>query len=307
MDAHRDVIVGQVRRSSWERVAHGLYRRGGLPDGDRADLVALQAIMPPSGCLTHLTAAALHGLWLPPVPPGLPVIISMDADETRPKRPEVGVMRHTRPVATTRVDGLTLATVEECLLACARDLSLLDLVVLGDSALAAGLTTRELLAASGSRRRWGGASLRRAVSWMDPRSESPWESLLRVLHRSCGIKVAPQHVVKDGDGAFVARGDLWLVGTRMLHEYDGAGHRDRHTHVLDLDRDRRLLAARWQRRGYVARDLLRRPHVVLAEADETLGRRHRPDRLDAWLSMVGESLYADPGRERLAARWTPTG
>jgi hypothetical protein len=88
----------------------------------------------------------------------------------------------------------------------------------------------------------------------------------------------------------------------MLHEYDGGGHRDRETHLRDLDRDRRLLSAGWHRRGYTSRDLLHRPELVLREADETLGRRHRVDRLDPWLRVHEESLFHPAGREALAVR-----
>jgi very-short-patch-repair endonuclease len=211
-------------------------------------------------------------------------------------------MRHTRPIATTTLRGLQVATVEETLLTCARDLALLDLVVLGDAALHSGATTHGALEATAGRRRWGAAALGRALGWMDGRSESPWESLLRVLHRLCGIAVQPQHEVVDQCGRFVARGDLWIVGSRMLHEYDGGGHRDRETHLRDLDRDRRLLSAGWHRRGYTSRDLLHRPELVLREADETLGRRHRVDRLDPWLRVHEESLFHPAGREALAVR-----
>ena len=302
MRAERDVVVGRVRRTGWHRVGFGLHRRETDLAAPWCDLVAWSQVLPSSGVLTHLTAAALHDLWLPPLPDGLPVIVSMAKAQTRPKRPEVTVIRHTRPVARTTRRGLPVATVEESLLACARDLALLDLVVLGDSALRAGRTTREALLASASRRRWGAPALTRAVGWMDGRSESPWESLLRVLHRMCAVPVEAQHEVRDAAGRFVARGDLWLVGSRMLHEYDGGGHRDRATHIADLDRDRRLLSAGWYRRGYTSLDVLHRPEAVLREADETLGRRHRVDRLDPWRVAVAESLFHPAGRERLAVR-----
>ncbi|MEO5709873.1 MAG: hypothetical protein ABIQ59_08625 [Nocardioidaceae bacterium] len=303
MRAERDVVVGEVRRAGWQKVGFGLYRRVGADDEVRADLLAWQQILPTSGCLTHLTAAVLHGLWLPPLPEDLPVFVSMAKGQTRPKRPELIVMRHTMPIATTTRQLLILATVDEALLTCARDLSLLDLVVLGDSALQRGLVTRERLLASSSRRRWGAGNLNRAVGWMDGRSESPWESLLRVFHRVCGVPVVPQHeVLDDATGAFVARGDLRIVGSRMLHEYDGAGHRDRRTHRSDLDRDRRLLATDWHRRGYTSVDLLHRPEAILRDADMTMGRRHRADRLDPWLRMLEESLFHEAGRARFSVR-----
>lgn len=197
MRAETDIVVGAVRRTGWTRVGYGLYRRTGTETdrvdaagGLRADLLAWQQVLPPSGCLTHLTAAVLHDLWLPPVPTQLPVFVSMAKEETRPKRPQLVVMRHTRPVRTTRRHGLTCATVEELLLSCARDLALLDLVVLGDSALHKGLTTPTDLRLAASRRRWGAGTLMNAIGWMDARSESPWESLLRVLHRACGSRLS---------------------------------------------------------------------------------------------------------------------
>jgi hypothetical protein len=308
MRAERDVVVGEVRRQGWRKVGFGLYRRDGEGDEVRADLLAWQQVLPASGCLTHLTAAVLHGLWLPPVPDELPVFVSMHKTQSRPKRPELVVMRHTKPVAAEWRDGLLVATPAELLLTCARDLSLLDLVVLGDSALHQGLVSRHELLMSSSRRRWGAAALNRAVGWMDGRSESPWESLLRVLHRACGVRVVPQHEVRDdADGRFVARGDLWIVGSRMLHEYVGGVHRDRRTHRDDLDRDRRLLATQWHRRGYTSVDLLHRPEGILRDADGTTGRRHRVDRLDPWLRMLEESLFHEAGRARFAAQFASPG
>ena len=63
--------------------------------------------------------------------------------------------------------------------------------------------------------------LRRALALSDGRSESPWESLRRVLHVVCGVPVEPQFVLLDDHGVFVARGDLRISGTTTLHEYDG--------------------------------------------------------------------------------------
>jgi hypothetical protein len=302
MRADRDVVVGAVRRRGWNRVAHGLYRREATADERLADLVAWQQVLPSTGCLTHLTAAALHGLWLPPLPDDLPVFVSLHKGQARPKRPEVKAMRHTKPIAAAWHGELRVAAVDEALLVCARHVGLLDLVVMGDSALRLGLTTVGDLRASASRSRWGATRLHAATQWMDGRSESPWESLLRVLHRVCGVPVVPQHEVHDDRGRFVARGDLWIEGSRMLHEYDGGVHRERDVHEHDLRRDRVLLRAQWRRRGYTAADVLGRPQTILADADETLGRRHRADRLDPWLRMVEGSLFDQGGPARLVQR-----
>lgn len=198
--------------------------------------------------------------------------------------------------------GIRVAPAVEALLACARDLGLLDLVVLLDSALRAGwCTTAEVECVAGSRRR-GGPGLREALAHADPRSESPWESLLRMFHVLCEVPVVPQREVYDAQGLFVARGDLWLRGTRTLHEYDGAVHRDRRTHVADLARERALANAGWTRRGYTSGDLLDRPSAMLREADAAMGRRHDLSRLRPWREALRESLFSREGRDAFARR-----
>jgi len=205
--------------------------------------------------------------------------------------------------AAERWGGTTVTTAAETLLACARDLDVLDLVPLADSALRAGHCDVDELAVLAGTRRPGARVLRRILPLLDQRSESAWESVLRVLHTAVGIEVEPQHVVRDAAGVFVARGDLWLVGTRRLHEYDGEVHRDRAAHRADLDRDRRLVEAGWQRCGYTAAEVLRRGGSIIASADAVLGRGWDPGRLHVWRGLVRASLYGSEGRARVRARW----
>jgi hypothetical protein len=139
------------------------------------------------------------------------------------------------------IDGLRVATAAETLLAAARYLSQLDVVILGDAALHLGACTVEELWAAAAQRRNGAPRLRAAIPLLSGLSESPWESVLRLLHGAADIDVVPQKVIHDGLDRFVARADLWLVGTRRIHEYDGEVHRDPAMHRADLARDRRLV------------------------------------------------------------------
>lgn len=308
-DAHGpDVVVGHRRGQQWRSVGHGLHRR--LPPGETgpgadllADLRAWQELLPPSAAFTHLTAAQVHGVWLPPLPAGMPVFVCMPKGEERPRRPQLRVSRLTGPVSVRTVGGLRLASAPETMLACARDLCTLDATVLLDSARRLGLFSPAALTATAAPRRRGAPALKRAFAWSDARSESPWESVLRVFHVMCGVDVEPQHEVYDEHGGFVARGDLWIRGTRTLHEYDGGVHRDRRTHVNDLARERRLANLGWTRRGYTSRDLLERPDGILREIDASLGRSHDRTRLDDWWRLLDDSLFTPRGRRRLAARW----
>jgi len=255
-------------------------------------------VLPDGAQFTHLTAARLYGLWLPPIPADLPVFVSLPRGANRVRRPEIQAFR-VDPVGQSRsIRGVPVVGPEELLLSCARDLGVLDLVVLGDCLLHQGRTSLDRLTAAAARHRAGAPVLRSALAWMSVSAESPWESLLRVQHHAAGIQVVPQHVVLDAQGCFVARGDLWLPGTRMLHEYDGAGHRDRATHIKDLDRDRRLLAAGWARRGYTAREVMRRPGEIIQAACVSLGCPFDPSMLRPWQDLLGESLFS--GQPRLA-------
>ena len=148
--------------------------------------------------------------------------------------------------------------------------------------------------------------LRTVVPLLDGRSESAWESILRVLHVTADVDVEPQREIRTYAGAFVARADLWLVGTRRIHEYDGADHRDAETHRADLARERRLVDERWERCGYTSREVLRRGGDIIAAADAALGRPWVPARLEAWRALVARSLYGSAGRRRVLARWHPT-
>lgn len=294
---------GRRRGLRWTKVDHGLYRPGQDIGGPHDDLLAWRLVLPPSGAFTHLTAAREYGWWLPPLPEDLPVFVSMAAHESRPQRSALRVARHEEPPAPVTRDGLPLAPPSEVLLACARDLGLLDTTVLVDAALFLGASTLAELDAISRQRRRGAPILRRALRLADGRSESAWESLLRMLHRACDVPVEPQYEVYDEHGTFIARGDLRIKGTRTLHEYDGGDHLERPRQRKDLNRQRRLGHVRWTRRGYTSHEVLRQAVGILRDADASLGRPHRPGRIRAWHALLAESLFTPSGTELLRARW----
>lgn len=126
------------------------------------------------------------------------------------------------------------------------------------------------------------------------------------MHEVLEVPVVPQHRVEH-EGRFVARGDLWVVGTRTLQEYDGAVHRTARQQEKDLRRDRALNEAGWVRNGYVATDLVQRPMTVLRDADRALCRPTDPSRLDAWMALLRDSCLTPAGRQRLSRRWPRAG
>lgn len=221
----------------------------------------------------------------------------------RPKRPELRVLRTTAPVEPVDLGGLRVAPLPETLLACARDLGLLDLAVLLDSALRRPDCSRSDVEAFAGSGRWALRRCRERLPTPTPARSRPGRRCCASFTCWARCRSNRSSKVYDEGGVFVARADLRLSGTPVLHEYDGAVHRDRRTHVADLARDRRLVNSGWVRRGYTAGDLLGRSHLILREADQAVGRRHDPRRLRPWLEALSRSLFSSTGRARLLQRW----
>jgi very-short-patch-repair endonuclease len=303
VDAESIPFRGTTRSRRWRRVSRGLY----VPRVDSptlaAELVAWRLILPPSAVFTCLTAAELRGWWLPATVEH-PAFVAVPRSDAHPQRPGLLVTRHPRAIPAKEIDGLSVASAAETLLATARYLSVLDLVILGDSALRLKTCTVEELRKAATQRRRGAPLLRTVIPLLDGRSESPWESVLRVLHRTAGIDVEPQKEIYDDRGRFLARADLWLVGTRRIHEYDGEVHRDRAVHRNDLRRDRRLVETGWQRIGFTSSQLVYEGASILAGVDQLLGRRWDPRRLARWEALLDDSLLRPSGRARAARRWS---
>jgi very-short-patch-repair endonuclease len=188
------------------------------------------------------------------------------------------------------------------LLEMAVDLALIDLVPLVDIALRQGCTAEEIEAVARPRRR-GAQRLRNALALSDSRSESAWESILRLLHVLTGIgDVEPQAAILDETGAIVARADLLLRGTRRIHEYDGAVHRAADQHATDLAREKILARLGFERYGYTAAEIVLRPLRIVADAEAATGLRADPRRLERWLAESRRSTLTPSGRARLHQR-----
>jgi hypothetical protein len=120
------------------------------------------------------TTAAFDGWWLPDAPPH-PVFAAMRKADPPPRRSGLYICRHPKPFPMTiKAGGLKITAPAETLLACARDLGILDVVILADSALRQrDVTLTELKIAANQRRR--GAPMGRP--W-DNRRLQAWEELL---------------------------------------------------------------------------------------------------------------------------------
>lgn len=302
-----DVLRGHIRLAGRRRVSHGLFLPlvPGLTREAQflSELVAWRAVLPETAAFTHVTAARVLGWQLPPLTADVPVFAAVEGDVGRPQRPGLIYSRLVRPSQPALFRGLPIDAPEEILLRASRDLGLLDLLILVDSARRIGHVCPRRMSDVLSSRRPGVRMLAQAWSWSDDRSESGGETLLRIFHRVLDVPVAPQAVLRDEHGHVVGLADLLIVGTPHVQEYDGEVHRDKQRHKIDLRRERGLAATAYHRRGYSLDDLLNHPLAVMHEIDRLLGRSHRMSRLRRWQRLVENSLYGERGRERVVNRW----
>lgn len=298
-------VRGEVRVVGHRRVSHGLYRP--LTDGDDfeefvRDLRALRLVMPRRAAFTHVTAARLLGWQLPNLPEQVPVFAAVHGDTTGPRRPGLSFSRLVGDGSVEMRHGLPVERAEEILLRAARDLGVADLTVMIDSAIRLGDIDADRMERLLASRRPGVRALRAAWRLSDGRAVSGGESLLRVFHVVLDIAVEPQAVLLDDQGRCLGRADLLVVGTREVHEYDGAHHRDGRQHRVDLRRER-AMGTSYRRRGFTLDDLLNQAATVMHELDRVLDRPHDPARLRRWRALLEGSTYSEAGRQRLVNRW----
>ena len=292
----------QLRHPSFVHPAAGVA----LPIEAAADLAArcraVARVLPAEVVWTHLTAARLRGWRLPRIPDE-PLLACSDAEAPHLDRRGVYVRRCAIPPEHRVVHrGLRLASPEWTVIELSEHLGLVDLVVVIDGALHRRDVTLERVAAAMRPGRRGVRVLRRALALADGRSESPWETVLRLLHVLSGIAVTPQVTLRDDAGEPVWALDLLIDGTRRAPEFDGGVHGREEVRRRDLRRDKVLARHGIVRFGYCAAEVLGDPAMVIADAEDALGLPRDPARLKLWLPEIEASSFSPAGYGRLLAR-----
>ena len=254
-------VRGSLRDGSWQVVLPGVYADGGFVLDARQRAYA--AVLASGGGFRRphdrgpVRAAACGRtaarVW------GVPLIDDDDPttgaaehriDDVhvlgggRTRRTDAGVLRRHELAAGDVVrlaSGLVLTSVIGTLVHCARLLSHQALVCAIDDALHRDLVTPDQLAAAaaGHRGEPGGPGLRRAVRLADGRSESPAETLARLLLLPVLPGLVPQVRLWDRTVRLVARFDLADEQARFAVEADGKrGHAGAAMVARDRARDR---------------------------------------------------------------------
>lgn len=263
------------------------------PDGLAPHLRAVGLVLP-AGWAAHGPTAAR--LWSSPVPdhvdaggrvlivggPVAPVRLPREELSAGAQAPLVRRRRVQWRRVQTRADevttgpgGVPVTTPERTFVDLAGLLPLPDLVAVGDDLLRRGLATRERLAEIVRRHRGrrGVRKARRALELLDPRSESPQESRLRVIIIEAGLPVpVPNMTIRDGSGGFIARGDLVYQRWRIVVEYDGRQHADPSRLAVDATRRTLLREHDWYVVEITAADL-QFPQRAIAKVTAALRSR----------------------------------
>lgn len=242
--------------------------------------------------ISDRSAAAFYEWWMPRL--RVAVIEISVAPGAVIERP--GVRCHRRILAPGDVrefDGIAVTSPVRTILDLASHLPLIDLVVVMDCALKKKTCTREqLMERAQDRGVRGIARYRRALELSDGRSESPMETLLRLLIVLSGLPApTPQFKAYDDFGGFVARMDLKAHGVRAAFEYDGAGHDEPVVHARDVKRWRDLRRAGYEVLPYTAADLFGTPQLIVMDYQRALGLPLDANAVQGWLREWNLSGY----------------
>jgi hypothetical protein len=290
----------RLRGVGWEPLSRGLYGRRGVEQRPPLELArALTQVLPRDSGYAHLTSACLRRWWLPNRL-GSHVMMASTTSCVHVQRRDLYV-RRSRFAEFETIDGVPVSTPAQTLIELARDLSLVDLVAMVDCALQRGADRGAIREAARPRLR-GAGRLRLAVELADPRSESWWETILRLLHVLPGLGPVESQVPLWDDGLFIARADLHLVGTSRFPECDGGRHREKERLASDLRREKGMARGRFQRYGYTTGEITNSPEMIIRDAKDARGWDHDPGRLRTWRSHTSTSTLTPYGRTLLAAR-----
>lgn len=211
----------QLRSSAVQRLFNGVYLPAAVPL--TPVLLARAALLaaPPGAVVARHNAARL---WHAVVPDHPDVHLNL-APGTRMNVAGVDARVRRRPAFTYR-SGVPVTTPVDTFLDLAEDLTLLDLVVLGDSLVRQGrLRPEALVAAADAATTRCVRPARRAARLVRAGVDSAMESRLRLLLVLAGLpEPIVNHVIRDAAGNWLFRLDLAYPDVRVAVEYDGRQH-----------------------------------------------------------------------------------
>jgi hypothetical protein len=273
-----------VRRGALVPVGYGAYARPAVaaeaaqgPAGAQTlRMASVLAVAGPGDVGSHHSAAAIHGLDLLGQQP-------RDLAVTRPpggsQKARAGVHVHVAALPAghvTACSGIRVTSVARTVVDLARTSPFRDGVVVADSALRTGQTSRdELFAVVADCAQWPGIQRARLVAdFCDAKSESVLESISRVAFSDQGLPAPELQVWVGGDDSgVVGRADFLWRRYQTIGEADGAvKYADTKRAISQLQRDEALRRAGFQVVHFTWGEINRVPHQVAAAIREAFRR-----------------------------------
>lgn len=259
----------------FRRIFHGIYVAADVELTLAVRTRAALLVAPRGSRASHHTAVLLWGGWAPTT---ADIHISSPVRSTRSERR--GVVAHvTDPTAEPRRrHGLSVSSPERAFLELASTRpSIVDLVVVGDSLVAAGaVAPPDLIAAAD---RWSGRwcrLARRAARLVRTGVNSPMESRVRMLIVLAGLpEPATNHILRYADGGWRRRLDLSYLVERIVIEYDGRHHLTTSQRRADLLRREELEREGWLFIVLVSEDVYDEPAATVERVRTALVDRGR--------------------------------
>ena len=279
------IPLRELRGSRFRRIFTGVYVDARVPDHPLVRAQAALVIHPPSAFASHVTAARVLGLPVPPHP-AEHVTVLCAADRSKRQ----GITCHVGPPDdVVQVSGVRVSRPHRMFIELASLLSLVDLVVVWDALVRQRLTTPEALleACRASQERHASAAAR-AAAFVRQEVDSPMETRLRMLIVLAGLpEPEVKHKIRDVDGRVRRRFDLSYPSIRLIVEYDGRQHIEvKENWLTDLDRREELDETGWRIVVVTSDGIYKHPAATVLRVHRALraqGWRGLPTRTsDAW-------------------------
>ncbi len=218
------MALSLLRRREFHQVVRGIWVHEDGLDGLTLIKAAL-AVHPVDAFASHLSAAKVLGL---PVPEHRFAHVTVARAQDRRYRPQIKPHVTMRPRRVIVMGGVRTTDPVATFIDCAGWLSLVDLVVLGDTIVKKYRIKPEALrrACRVSNDYYAGLALR-AAEYVRAGVDSPMETRLRMLIVLAGLPEPEVNFrIYNDDGTWRRRFDLYYRDIKLIVEYDGRQHAD---------------------------------------------------------------------------------
>lgn len=273
------VPAGRMRALDLETPFRSLRARV-VDWGDIHSICEMYAkVMPVDAAFSHVTAARLYGV---PLPRSLEQRESIDVVTRTIQVRAEGVIGHRSDTVKVHwIDGLPVVNPALVWIQLGTILSTKYCVIAGDFLIRREdpLCTVDELAAlvADSRGVRGIRSIRHALTRIRPGTDSPMESLLRLLIVDAGLpEPVIGHKIYGSRGDYIGRPDLAYVAPKIAIEYEGERHQaDPVRFARDIERRERMQEAGWYVIRVISEHVYERPSWLTARVARVLEERSR--------------------------------